>query len=311
LSGLDERYSQVIDEPLQAHPFAEEFKSAVRSVLPKALGREDLQVTPSVGQGNWADVPWIGVFNPESTSSATRGIYLVYLYSLRDRAWYLCQGQGVTAVKEEFGRERKSELLRRAALIRERVPEHKLFALSGPVDLGGRTTLSKDYDPAVAYYVAYRDLHQTSEDQYQHDLQHMVRLYDQLVARGGTDNLETAVALDDLGVEVLTTLEEKRRYTRQRRIERDPKISREVKKVLGTSCQGCGMTFRGRYGKIAEGYIEAHHRSPLSDLPEDQPVPRNPRTDFYVLCANCHRVVHQRVPPLELDELKGLLREHE
>src|SRR5262249_52580282 len=39
-----------------------------------------LFVEGSAGAGNWAAVPWISVFDPAITTSATRGYYVVYLF---------------------------------------------------------------------------------------------------------------------------------------------------------------------------------------------------------------------------------------
>ena len=39
-------------------------------------------------------------------------------------------------------------------------------------------------------------------------------------------------------------------------------------------------------------YIEAHHLTPLHALSGEGPVLTNPETDFAVLCANCHKMIH-------------------
>ena len=48
--------------------------------MQQALGElgAGLLVEGSPGQGNWAAVPWISVFDPAITTSATRGYYVVY-----------------------------------------------------------------------------------------------------------------------------------------------------------------------------------------------------------------------------------------
>ena len=43
-----------------------------------------LLVEGSAGAGNWAAVPWISVFDPAITTSATRGYYLVYLFHVNN-----------------------------------------------------------------------------------------------------------------------------------------------------------------------------------------------------------------------------------
>ena len=60
------------------------------------------------------------------------------------------------------------------------------------------------------------------------------------------------------------------------------------------------------YGKAAQGYIEAHHLIPLSEIPEGQSVELNPEKHFAVLCANCHRTIHRKGAPKDVAELREL-----
>ena len=60
------------------------------------------------------------------------------------------------------------------------------------------------------------------------------------------------------------------------------------------------------YGEMGAGYIEAHHLAPLHLLSGDGPVLINPKEDFAVLCANCHRMIHAMGCP-SLEEFKTKL----
>ncbi len=101
-------------------------------------------------------------------------------------------------------------------------------------------------------------------------------------------------------------MEERRRYVRHNRIDRHSGAAKQAKKVHGHICQACGFDFSVVYGELAQNYIEAHHLIPLAFLPEGQPVTMDPRTDFAVLCANCHRMVHKKKEPLTIEALKNL-----
>jgi hypothetical protein len=68
-------------------------------------------------------VPWLALFNPEVTTSATRGYDIVYLFAADMSTVTLSLAQGVTAIRDEFKNKAAAEMLRRAALIRDRVPE--------------------------------------------------------------------------------------------------------------------------------------------------------------------------------------------
>lgn len=68
--------------PLEGHPLAQFLRGEAETTVLAALGElgAGLVVEGSPGQGNWAAVPWISVFDPAITTSATRGYYVVYLF---------------------------------------------------------------------------------------------------------------------------------------------------------------------------------------------------------------------------------------
>ena len=69
-------------------------------------------------------------------------------------------------------------------------------------------------------------------------------------------------------------------------------MSEKAKCILGYKCEVCELDFSEKYGEIGKGYIEAHHLTPLHTL-KGKKVSLNPETDFAVLCANCHRMIHR------------------
>jgi hypothetical protein len=67
-------------------------------------------------------------------------------------------------------------------------------------------------------------------------------------------------------------------------------------------CQVCGFDFGAFYGIE---YIEAHHIRQMAGMEEDNV---SSIEDLVMLCANCHRIAHQRTPPYTIDELKAFIR---
>ena len=312
LSSLIEKvfqsYLQNKTLPLKGNEFANSVRANGPKIIQSVLNNSNLKVQCSVGQGNWAEVPWFGIFNPEVSTSATKGIYVVYLFSSDMTKVYLCQGQGVTAVKEDFGRAQYEELSRRSSLIRSRVPEYKKNFDAKTISLNAKTSLAKEYEPAVAYSKVYRVGKLPNETVLQNDLLEAIRCYDYLVSRGGTDNLETAIDLlhESSANQKQLNIVETKKYVRQIKIERNSKASKEAKKILGTKCEGCGIKFEDVYGFRAKGFIEAHHKIPLSHLEEGESVSMDPKTDFAVLCSNCHRVVHMGETLLSVEDLRDI-----
>jgi 5-methylcytosine-specific restriction protein A len=70
----------------------------------------------------------------------------------------------------------------------------------------------------------------------------------------------------------------------------------------GVRCQACGFDFSEFYGVLGEGFIEIHHRTPVSRMGPDYVVV--PSTDLVPLCANCHRMVHREDPPIPVEEIR-------
>ncbi|MCR6641705.1 MAG: HNH endonuclease [Sporocytophaga sp.] len=82
---------------------------------------------------------------------------------------------------------------------------------------------------------------------------------------------------------------------KQKRIQIDKKLC----------CQICGFSFVDTYGELGDGFIEAHHIFPISQLTEETETKID---DLALVCSNCHRMLHIRRPWLALDELKTILQ---
>jgi len=100
--------------------------------------------------------------------------------------------------------------------------------------------------------------------------------------------------------------EGKARYEQHRRLERDAKITRRAKALrLETSgrleCEVCGFDFSVVYGKAGHGFIEAHHRKPVSTL---DGVKKTKIEDIALVCSNCHRMLHHVAPLQEIEQLR-------
>ena len=89
------------------------------------------------------------------------------------------------------------------------------------------------------------------------------------------------------------------------RYERDRGARDACLRIHGTTCAGCGFDFGEGYGPDFAGLITVHHLVPLSQLKTEYVV--TPGTDLVPLCPNCHLVVHQRVPPYTIEELRSFL----
>jgi len=88
--------------------------------------------------------------------------------------------------------------------------------------------------------------------------------------------------------------------------ERNPLNRKACIALKGTTCAVCGLNFEKKYGPVGAGFIEIHHRKPVSQYDGEQLV--NPLTDLVPVCANCHAMLHRRNPPYSVEELKEMIQ---
>src|SRR3954467_14134232 len=82
LSRVISEYPTAVRQTFGQNPLASYIRRDAVSALSEALGPagRGLNIEGSAGAGNWAMIPWLAVFDPVVTDSATRGYYVVYLF---------------------------------------------------------------------------------------------------------------------------------------------------------------------------------------------------------------------------------------
>lgn len=94
--------------------------------------------------------------------------------------------------------------------------------------------------------------------------------------------------------------------------ERDNKIVQKKKdhylnKFGKLDCEVCGFDFFEVYGLLGKGFIEAHHRVPLSEI-DGQSITR--LEDLALVCSNCHRMLHKGINTLNVDSLRIIIKDN-
>jgi hypothetical protein len=102
-------------------------------------------------------------------------------------------------------------------------------------------------------------------------------------------------------------LAEGQRYRIHLGRERNPALAAAAKAVHGYICQACAFDFEAVYGARGREYIEAHHRVPLHTTEANADLHLSPKSDFAVVCANCHRMLH-REPHVSVEALRKQLQ---
>lgn len=78
--------------------------------------------------------------------------------------------------------------------------------------------------------------------------------------------------------------------------------------IHGTSCSVCQMDFEKIYGEIGRRFIHVHHVVPVSTIGPGYII--NPATDLVPVCPNCHAMLHRRVPPFTIKELRNRMADN-
>ena len=138
------------------------FGTFVRSEIPEALyetglvDREKYLITASVGAGNWAMIPWICIFDRSITTSATKGVYIVYLLSKDSRRLYLTFNQGCTEIRNQHSKRETIEIMHQTAEKIRSMVSNQGFTASCDIDLGmGLTELGVLYREGTIFYKEY------------------------------------------------------------------------------------------------------------------------------------------------------------
>jgi 5-methylcytosine-specific restriction protein A len=109
-------------------------------------------VEGSGGRGPWAETPWIAVFDPSVTESASAGYYVVYLFRSDGAGVYLVLGQSTTEIRLRPAGRRGGQpwpvvLEEVAGGLRALIDsDETMDLLRGPIDLGGRAALTRGYE---------------------------------------------------------------------------------------------------------------------------------------------------------------------
>lgn len=258
----------------------------------------------SAGTGNWADCPWVAVLDPDVTNTVQTGFYPVYLFAQDGSRVYLSLNQGMTQLVKEHGRKQARTILsHRARLYRSllgMLPDE--LNLDGPIDLAveGASASAAYYELGHICGACYEATAMPSESRLRGDYTLAVETYQRLAALVDPEvepDVESSGEAED---------EDYTKWRVHKRLDRNASLSRKAKQIHGYTCQACGIDMEEVYGPIGHRYIEAHHLVPVAEL-QGRVVRRDPKTDFAVLCPNCHRMIHRSGAPHDVEALSRVV----
>jgi len=144
-----------------SHPLFDTIRSTAKLLKESApvSGRPSLTVDWSLGQGNWASVPWIALLDRRETTTTRHGVYVVYLFREDGSGVLLTLNQGVTEFTSGGkGRtQARAEMRTKAQQLRPRVAflAEEGFSLDDGIDLRTTSNLGRDYEHSTIAYKLY------------------------------------------------------------------------------------------------------------------------------------------------------------
>ncbi|GEK28600.1 MrcB family domain-containing protein [Furfurilactobacillus siliginis] len=105
-----ENYLMESKTPHRNNSLAKYISTEIHTVIPTSIFPTTRYLTKaSSGQGNWATIPWVGIFDKKISTSAEGGYDIVYLFKSDYSGVYLSLNQGYTYFKENFPAETRDK----------------------------------------------------------------------------------------------------------------------------------------------------------------------------------------------------------
>jgi hypothetical protein len=133
---------------------------------------------------------------------------------------------------------------------------------------------------------------------------HLVDRMFSIVFRLRSENEEDAAILQ-FGIEGAIQLKLHRSRERNPQLVKAKKNA-AMKEFGKLKCEVCGFVFSVYYGDHGSGFIECHHRRPLSRVP-DAGI-KVTVDDLALVCANCHRMLHWGADWLSIEQLRSRIQ---
>ena len=312
---LAKEYNPAKKQQFKNHPLAKYVRKEVPEIFYQSAGKllSKYKVGSVQGIGSWSKIAWIAIFDLRVTNNATKGYYPVYSLFENGKKVLFSLGQGYYQIKTMYKREAKYILESRGVILRNKLRNFKQYGFKNISSI--KLTISKDpqrvsWVKSSAFGKVYDIKNFPKEEEILKDLKNMLTLYQLAIQRGGTSEMSRIVDFEDEEVEKSLKGIEKKvvRFHREKEktyIKTDPALIKRLKKKYKYTCQACNLKFDKIYGDYSDkkDYIEAHHLIPKSEILRKielgEELSRD-ESDFAILCANCHRMIHKYAcPPLE------------
>lgn len=164
----------------------------------KTKDSEGYSIYGSSGIGQWAEIPWVGLFNNYISNSAQKGIYIVYLFSPEDGNIYLSLNQGWKSFKDKYKKDAKKMIHKKSQLYRGLLKYTNSNINDDPFDFGLKKDNPIGYQLGNIICVKYNKFDLPENEVMLKDLQDMIDIYEDLVDQIDIDKNENTEIKKDI-----------------------------------------------------------------------------------------------------------------
>ena len=217
---MDE-YAEVLSSVKGKEDFKNPFREIIFKDIPALLANltplsDPYHVVGSYGKGRWTDVPWIAIFDSRITTSARKGVYIVYLLNKDTKTLYLTLNQGATdAAQSDENRENdknpkftsiaRSQSEQMTERLQKNAEEIRGIIGDTVQSYGRINSGSPGYDAGAIYYKEYKLNDLPGDSQLISDLRDFVALYKDYYNKSSNikadENFEASGRIVDQGID--------------------------------------------------------------------------------------------------------------
>ena len=219
---MDE-YAEVLSSVKGKEDFKNPFREIIFKDIPALLANltplsDPYHVVGSYGKGRWTDVPWIAIFDSRITTSARKGVYIVYLLNKDTKTLYLTLNQGATdAAQSDENRENdknpkftsiaRSQSEQMTERLQKNAEEIRGIIGDTVQSYGRINSGSPGYDAGAIYYKEYKLNDLPGDSQLISDLRDFVALYKDYYNKSSNikadENFEASGGEEELSIKEL------------------------------------------------------------------------------------------------------------
>lgn len=170
------QYPKSKNGPFAGAPIGQVIKEEIPEALRNKLSLTDYVIKGSIGNGNFASIPWIAIMDKEITTSTRKGFYIVFLFSSDGQRIYLTLNQGITYFDEKkYKRPKVKEISNK---IYETFPSSTPLKMD--IELNSNTPLGTGYESTTISAFEYDTSNMPSEEKLLSDLSSLLDDYSEL-----------------------------------------------------------------------------------------------------------------------------------